>query len=99
MVTLYLEAVTWGLGIGSGLLAPLIVYGITKECLDWAAGHRTASRTAAQADKDAIAELKLRNELMIRAVEQMVRVADAAEAVAHQSDEFQRFLLKHAPEE
>ncbi len=75
-------AFLWGLGIGSGILAPLVLYVITKECLNWAAGHRTANRTAAQADTDAIAELKRRNELMIRAVKQYVRVADAMEAIA-----------------
>ena len=81
-------AVLWGVGIGSGLLGPLIVFVILIRLIKWISGDSDTQESFRKSNEDSLAALLVRNELTVqqndlavRAVEQFVRVAEAAEAI------------------
>ena len=91
MATIYLEFLSgfgWMAGAMLGLAVVAIPLAIMLEAARWVTGGSAFRKSMEKNNEDSIAALKRRNELTVqqndlavRAVEQFVRVAEAAEAI------------------
>ena len=87
MATIYV-AVLWGVGTGSGLAGPALVFVILIRLINWASCDSDTRESFRKSNEDSLAALLRRNELTVQknelirqAVDQFVRVADALEAM------------------